>query len=95
MIAAKPLIGLILLTSGCIMIDTDLQLSDETVKPVLTGEDCVGIYFGIGTGTVRMTEAIKTPGGSALALGSSSSIAAIGGRRSTTTGWSSSPVRRA
>jgi hypothetical protein len=51
---------LVLLTSGCIMIDTELQVPDETVKPMLTGEDCVGIYFGIGTGTVRMTEAMKT-----------------------------------
>ena len=42
------------------MIDADLRLPDETVKPMLTGEDCVGIYFGIGTGTVRMTEAMKT-----------------------------------
>jgi len=49
-----------LLMSGCIMIDADLRLPDETVKPMLTGEDCVGIYFGIGTGTVRMTEAMKT-----------------------------------
>lgn len=54
------LILLVLLTSGCIMIETDLQLPDETVKPMLTGEDCVGIYFGIGIGTVRMTEAMKT-----------------------------------
>ena len=52
--------GLFLMTSGCVRIDTDLQLPDETVKPMLTGEDCVGIYFGIGTGTVRMTEALKT-----------------------------------
>jgi hypothetical protein len=49
-----------LLTSGCISIDTDLRVRDETVKPMLTGEDCVGIYFGIGTGSVRMTEAMKT-----------------------------------
>ena len=31
------LILLVLLTSGCIMIDTDLQLPDETVKPMVTG----------------------------------------------------------
>jgi hypothetical protein len=54
------LMVLVLLLSGCIMIDADLRLPDETVKPMLTGEDCVGIYFGIGTGTVRMTEAMKT-----------------------------------
>jgi hypothetical protein len=48
------------LLSGCIMIDADLQLPDETVKPALTGKDCVGIYFGIGIGTVRMTEAMKS-----------------------------------
>ena len=42
------------------MIDADLRLSDETVKPMLTGEDCVRIYFGIGIGSVRMTEAMKT-----------------------------------
>src|SRR6476620_3928641 len=55
-----PFILIFLLMSGCIMIDADLRLPDETVKPMLTGEDCVGIYFGIGTGTVRMTEAMKT-----------------------------------
>src|SRR4030095_15317273 len=49
-----------LLMSGCIMIDADLRLPDETVKPMLTGEDCVRIYFGIGTGSVRRTEAMKT-----------------------------------
>ena len=53
-------IALLLLTSGCISITTELQLPDETVRPMLTGEDCVRIYFGIGTGTVRMTEAMKT-----------------------------------
>ena len=36
-----------LLSSGCISIDTDLRVRDEAVKPMLTGEDCVGIYFGI------------------------------------------------
>ena len=57
----KPTFILIfLLMSGCIMIDADLRLSDETVKPMLTGEDCVRIYFGIGIGSVRMTEAMKT-----------------------------------
>jgi hypothetical protein len=50
---------LILLTSGCIMIDTELQLPDEAVKPMLTGEDCVGIYFGIGVGNVRMNKALR------------------------------------
>jgi hypothetical protein len=50
---------LILLMSGCIMIDTELQLPDETVKPVLTGEDCVGIYLGIGVGNVRMHRALR------------------------------------
>ena len=56
----QALLIVVLLTSGCISIDTDLQLRDETVKPMLTGEDCVRIYFGIGTGSVRMTEAMKT-----------------------------------
>jgi hypothetical protein len=51
---------LVSLTSGCISMETELQLPDESVKPMLTGEDCVGIYFGIVTGTVRMTEAMKT-----------------------------------
>jgi hypothetical protein len=51
---------LFLLMTGCIMIDVDLQLPDDTVNPMLTGEDCVGIYFGIGTGTLQMTEAMKT-----------------------------------
>ena len=49
-----------LLTTGCVNSTTELQLPDETVQPMLTGEDCVGIYFGIATGTVRMTEAMKT-----------------------------------
>ena len=40
--------------------ETALQKPDETVQPMLTGEDCVGIYFGIAIGTVRMTEAVKT-----------------------------------
>ena len=56
----QALLIVVLLTSGCISIDTDLQLRDETVKPMLTGEDCVRFYFGIGTGSVRMTEAMKT-----------------------------------
>jgi len=48
----------ILLMTGCIMIDADLQLPDASVKPLLTGEDCVGIYFGIGIGNVRMSKAL-------------------------------------
>ena len=51
---------LVLLSTGCIMIDMELQVPDQTVQPMLTGEDCVSFYFGIGTGTVRMTEAMKT-----------------------------------
>lgn len=54
------LIVLILLISGCMHSKTEVQKPDETVQPMLTGEDCVGIYFGIATGTVRMTEAMKT-----------------------------------
>ena len=54
------LIVLLLLTTGCINVDTALRLPDETVQPMLTGEDCVGIYFGIATGTVQMTEAMKS-----------------------------------
>ena len=54
------LMVLVLLLSGCVSIGAELQIPDETVKPMLTGEDCVGIYFGIGIGTVRMTEAMKT-----------------------------------
>ena len=56
MIAA---ILVLVLLNGCVTI-TELQPPDETVKPMLTGKDCVGIYFGIDTGTVRMTEAMKT-----------------------------------
>ena len=55
----QALLIVVLLTSGCISIDTDLRLRDETVKPMLSGEDCVRIYFGIGTGSMRMTEAMK------------------------------------
>lgn len=47
-----------LLLSGCIMIDTKLQLPDPNVKPTLTGEDCVSI-LGFGIGTVRMGEAMQ------------------------------------
>ena len=50
----------VLLTSGCIMIDTELQVPDQNVKPILTGKDCVLIIFGFGFGTVRMGEAMKT-----------------------------------
>ena len=58
MIAA--ILILVLLTSGCINVDKELQVPDETVQPILTGEDCVGIYFGMVTGTVQMTEAMKS-----------------------------------
>jgi hypothetical protein len=51
---------LMLLLSGCMSAKTELQMPDETVRPMLTGEDCVGIYFGIATGTARMSEAMKT-----------------------------------
>lgn len=51
---------LVMLTSGCISIDTDLQLPDDAVKPQLTGQDCVNIAFGIGIGNVRMREAMQT-----------------------------------
>jgi hypothetical protein len=54
------LLLLALLMSGCMSSKTELQKPDETVQPMLTGEDCVGIYFGIATGDVRMTEAMKT-----------------------------------
>jgi hypothetical protein len=47
-----------LLMTSCIMIDAELQVPDETVKPELTGEDCVPIIFGIGIGTVRMQDAL-------------------------------------
>jgi len=53
------IILLVLLTGGCISIDTELQVPDQTVKPTLTGEDCVSIVLGIGVGTVRMSEAMK------------------------------------
>lgn len=53
------MIFMMLLTTGCIMIDTELQLPDETVQPQLTGEDCVNIIFGIGIGTVKMREALN------------------------------------
>jgi hypothetical protein len=58
MIAAIILV--VLLANGCINVNKELQVPDETVKPILTGEDCVGIYFGIVTGTVQMTEAMKS-----------------------------------
>jgi hypothetical protein len=54
------LLLLALLMSACMSSKTELQKPDETVQPMLTGEDCVGIYFGIATGDVRMTEAMKT-----------------------------------
>ena len=53
-------IVLILLLSGCMMNDTELQVPDQSVKPMLTGEDCVPIIFGMSIGTVSMTEATKT-----------------------------------
>lgn len=40
------------------MVDTDLQARDETVKPLLTGEDCVYMAFGIQIGNVRMSNAL-------------------------------------
>ena len=46
------------LMSGCVMIDTDLQLPDETVKPLLAGNDCIGMYFGIQIGSVQMNGAL-------------------------------------
>lgn len=55
------LIVLILLTGGCISIGAELQVPDQTVKPTLTGEDCVSIVFGFGFGTARMSEAMQAP----------------------------------
>lgn len=57
---ALGVVVLLILTTACMNVDKELQLPDETVKPMLTGEDCVGIYFGIVTGTVQMTEATKS-----------------------------------
>ena len=54
----KSLLVLVLLTTSCIMIDIELQLPDQTVKPLLIGKDCVGIYLGFGFGTVKMSEAL-------------------------------------
>ena len=58
LIAATLILALFM--SGCISINTDLQLPDENVKPQLTGQDCVNIVFGFGIGDVSMREAMKT-----------------------------------
>lgn len=54
------LLVLVFLLSDCVSIDIELQMPDETVKPMLTGEDCVSIILGFGLGTVRMREAMQT-----------------------------------
>ena len=38
----------------------ELQVPNQTVRPMLTGEDCVPLIFGISIATVRITEALKT-----------------------------------
>jgi len=53
------IILLSVLLSGCILIDTELRMPDETVQPRLTGEDCVPIILGIGIGTARMRDAMR------------------------------------
>lgn len=52
--------ALTIMLTGCINITTELRPVNEAVKPVLKGHDCTTIAFGIGLGTNRMSEALRT-----------------------------------
>lgn len=46
--------------AGCVSIDIELAVPNSSVQPRLVGEDCVGIYFGIGFGTARAKDALRS-----------------------------------
>ena len=49
---------LVVLMTGCIMIDMDLQMPNEAVQPTLHGSDCVPIILGFGIGTIHLQQAL-------------------------------------